>query len=340
LPKKTPDLLNVIQAAYGLNASDDAWIESVTTATVEAFGYAQGGGGALYDATAPDWVTLDRVYFKDVPAGFVNAVTNVPIENPQGQQSLVRLYRSGSFVTVRDTLAPLVSDISERFERYGMQELVGLFAVDPTFRGCVLVIHTPRREYSPRTRYLWRQVAAHVSAGLRLRRTLQAMASVPSNPADAAEAVVSPDGKLEHATGVAATNEGRDLLQQALGRLERAQRTRASDQAQAIELWTGLFAGRWSLVEHRDTDGRRRFLAFRNDPLLARARALTERERQIVTYAAMGHSNKLIAYSLGLSVSTVGENLQRARKKLGGPETLDVLQALLPALPDDLLPKE
>jgi DNA-binding CsgD family transcriptional regulator len=44
---------------------------------------------------------------------------------------------------------------------------------------------------------------------------------------------------------------------------------------------------------------------------------LTERERQVLAYADLGQSNKLIAYSLGLSTSTVSTLLSRARRKLG-----------------------
>jgi DNA-binding CsgD family transcriptional regulator len=57
---------------------------------------------------------------------------------------------------------------------------------------------------------------------------------------------------------------------------------------------------------------------------------LTDRERQVFTYAAMGQSNKLIAYSLGLAVSTVAAHLERARRKLGGGASLKALQALVP----------
>jgi DNA-binding NarL/FixJ family response regulator len=96
-------------------------------------------------------------------------------------------------------------------------------------------------------------------------------------------------------------------------------------------VWRGLVAGRWSLVEQVDTDGRRYLIAHRNDPTTPDLRALTSRERQVVGYADLGHSNKLIAYELGLSPSTVGVQLKRGRAKLrrlssnrpigaGGPE--------------------
>jgi len=44
---------------------------------------------------------------------------------------------------------------------------------------------------------------------------------------------------------------------------------------------------------------------------------LTLRERQIAGYAAMGHSNKLIAYELGVSESTVATHLSTAAQKMG-----------------------
>jgi DNA-binding CsgD family transcriptional regulator len=45
-------------------------------------------------------------------------------------------------------------------------------------------------------------------------------------------------------------------------------------------------------------------------------RALTMQERQVLGYAELGNSNKLIAYSLGLSTYTVAATLARARRKL------------------------
>jgi DNA-binding NarL/FixJ family response regulator len=46
-------------------------------------------------------------------------------------------------------------------------------------------------------------------------------------------------------------------------------------------------------------------------------RALTERERVIAHLAALGKTNKLIAYELGLSPSTVATHLATALRKLG-----------------------
>jgi DNA-binding NarL/FixJ family response regulator len=84
-------------------------------------------------------------------------------------------------------------------------------------------------------------------------------------------------------------------------------------------MWQAMVSGRWSLLDHFDSDGRRYVLAHRNDPQVPDARGLTLRQRQVIAYAALGHSNKVIAYELGLSASTVGCHLARARAKLALP---------------------
>jgi len=57
-------------------------------------------------------------------------------------------------------------------------------------------------------------------------------------------------------------------------------------------------------------------LARRNDPDAPTIESLSNRERQVVAFAAMGHTNKLIGYELGVSTSAVGMHLKRAAKKL------------------------
>jgi DNA-binding NarL/FixJ family response regulator len=96
-----------------------------------------------------------------------------------------------------------------------------------------------------------------------------------------------------------------------------AARSERDDAEHSVELWRGLVAGRWSLVEHFERDGRRYFLAHKNDPELAPDRRLSPREAQVLAYAELGYSNKLIAYSLGLSSSTVATVLGKARRKVG-----------------------
>ena len=74
---------------------------------------------------------------------------------------------------------------------------------------------------------------------------------------------------------------------------------------------------RWSLVDHFDTDGKRFLLAMKNTPRVDRRADLTPRERRVAALAAMGNSDKEIAYMLGLSMPSVTSAVFRARAKLG-----------------------
>ncbi|MBW1905912.1 MAG: helix-turn-helix transcriptional regulator [Deltaproteobacteria bacterium] len=75
--------------------------------------------------------------------------------------------------------------------------------------------------------------------------------------------------------------------------------------------------GRWSLLDWFDTDGRRFVIAKPNAPNIGDPRGLTEREAQVVTYAALGETGKIIGYRFGLSTSTVSSLLLSAMHKLG-----------------------
>lgn len=129
----------------------------------------------------------------------------------------------------------------------------------------------------------------------------QAWASPPGRPTDAP------------------LDQGRDEPPgHAVGVLRRAPGQAAQATAQdAIAIWQAVIAGRWSLVAHFDSDEHRCFVARRNEPALPAGSTLSERERQIVAYASLGHSNKLIAYELGLCSSTVAAQLTSAARKLG-----------------------
>jgi DNA-binding CsgD family transcriptional regulator len=57
-------------------------------------------------------------------------------------------------------------------------------------------------------------------------------------------------------------------------------------------------------------------LALPNAPRATDPRGLTERESQVVGYAVLGQTNKMIAYRLGLSKSRVSMLLRGAMRKL------------------------
>jgi DNA-binding CsgD family transcriptional regulator len=202
--------------------------------------------------------------------------------------------------------------------------------IDPGGRGCVIGAPLRRVQRARRgVRHTWDRLAAHICAGLRLRARLG-----DAGPLDGVEAIVTPEGAVEDAADAAKPRSMRERLRDAARRIERARgRLRRTDPGASLELWQGLVSGRWSLVDHYERGGRRYLIARRNDPDVADPRALSLRERQVAWYASLGHTNKLIAYELGLTASTVATHLSRAMAKLHVP-TRAALIALVRGLVD------
>jgi DNA-binding CsgD family transcriptional regulator len=184
--------------------------------------------------------------------------------------------------------------------------LVSLDASGDGFIACVGLDHLG--SLTQRERRLLARVGTHVGAGDRLRR------GKPGRLLDEAEAVLSPSGKVLHA--VERAKNRIDSLREGRERREEARKMQ-HDPEKALEIWRGLVAGRWSLVDHFDTDGKRFLLAVKNTPGVEGRADLTSRERRVTALAAMGHRDKEIAYILGLSVASVTAAIHRARGKLG-----------------------
>jgi len=163
----------------------------------------------------------------------------------------------------------------------------------------------------PGQRTIWRRVAAHLATAWRLRTRIGTARA-------AAEAMISPSGRVISAEGTAAESRNRDRLSHAAKNIDRARSSlRRRDPMAAMDLWKGLVSGRWSLIDRVDTRGARVLIAHQNDPQTPDPRSLSPRERAIVELVMTGASNKHIAYTLGLGAGTVGAHLQQALGKLG-----------------------
>jgi len=196
--------------------------------------------------------------------------------------------------------------------KIGFDDIWGICAMNPDGRGVAFAIPVSGDQAGSIETYRseWRRVGVHIAAGYRLRNRLKRMIE----PATA-EAVLAPDGRMQSASDEAKPTEAREALKRAVRAIERA-RLEKTKPEEAMSLWRGLVNGTWSLIEQVETDGKRYYLAARNDPEVQRERRLSIREAQVAGYAAQGHSNKFIAYELGLSISTVATHLQNALEKL------------------------
>jgi DNA-binding CsgD family transcriptional regulator len=219
----------------------------------------------------------------------------------------------------------------------GVRDFLGVLARDPS--GHVIFLAAPMPDLRRPTRResaTWSRIAAHICAGARLRRALPALSN--RDLAGDADAVLSPSGSIVHAEKSAQRPDDRDCLRRAAKAIDRARSKVRGNEEEALDLWQGLVAGRWSLIDQFDSDGRRFMVARRNDPQVTDPRALNLRERQVLAYVAMGHPAKLIAYSLGVSPSSVSTTRRTAMRKLGLQTTADIVRLFASAPPD--VPRE
>jgi len=103
---------------------------------------------------------------------------------------------------------------------------------------------------------------------------------------------------------------------------------RRASASEAVTLWQQLLDGEWVIMKlFDDSSGRRLVFARRAGEVSARAwHSLSPRERSVVAAVAGGRSNREIADTLGISISTVGGYLRSACTKLGGARRLDIVR--------------
>jgi DNA-binding CsgD family transcriptional regulator len=318
---KAGDLLDVIEAAYQVDASDAEWLQKLAQSAhplldggfgLCAFQYARGAEGL------PEIV---RSCMLGLPAGL--AELHATIFRTMDPDIKQRPFRMGPCVSGSQLMGggdalrrhPHMQKYAHTF---GMADSLWITAVEPSGAGCG--IHAGRAEIgapSPMVKRHWSRIAAHLSTAARLRKRLRAAGAVNDATAGDDGAVLDPGGRVHHAAGPAKEKDALDELRRAVLSLEKARGpARRAEPDQALTDWKVLVMARWSLIDQFERDGRRYVVAYENQPSGAGPDALTAREKQVVGHALLGHHNKLIAYELGISHSTVRVLLARAAKRL------------------------
>jgi DNA-binding CsgD family transcriptional regulator len=320
------DLLSVLEAAYEPAESDEKWLSGVVAAVAPLLDHGKGVVGAFYELLPSGHASYSGLV-PGSPAVMEFLGVAGRLESEPNTESLSRsIWRAPPYGTTSQKSGlgagwPKHPAIAKHHVAIGVRDTLGLIGEDPSGKGCLIVVPL-RRVYSPPNREadVWSRVAAHIASGLRLRRAADEAAF------DEPEAIVSPSGRIEHASGPAKSREALAAIARAARAMDRARgKLRRRDPDEAISIWRGLVVGRWSLVDSFDYGGRRHLIARRNDVTTPAWKALTARERQIVAYAALGHSNKLIAYELGLSLSTVAMHLSRAAARVGARSRVELI---------------
>ena len=305
-----PDMLETVEACYRVEQPTASWMRGV----VESLRWLDVGAGLFGFTYAVD--DAYRMHPGEVvEVGCSPEMRDAMYAATLADPALVR----GAFLGVDCGFATDLSGFENSRQQAVSRELDmdkwGINGRNWDRHNAVVVIFHHGRDVdrSERLVHVSKKLAVHLAAGARLQRRLR-LESQPSS----VEAVLSPSGKVEHAVGEAHEPDAlRALSMATLGREAARGRLRRIDGDAALARWKGRVAARWSLVDQFERDGKRYVLARENLSQLPPSPALTAREREVVSSAALGRTNKEIAYELGLAHSTVRVLLARAATKLG-----------------------
>lgn len=307
--------LEVVERAYRLDGPFEDWLAGLCSTAAPRFDHGFGVAAGVLEPGPAGGMRLSSTFATNgaMPSPVLHAMLaiNRELSPPEGDA-----YRRAAPLATAGKVYEEAFRIrlGERApyraaHELGVRDWLVAQSVDPDGSGVGIFSPLPGpQSIDPREVALWGCALAHARAGLRLRTALE--------PAD--DAVLSPDGRVLHAEGDATRGGVREALRRSARDIDRARSGAGRrDPEAALASWKALVAGRWSLVDRFDHDGRRYLVARRNEPRVGRAQLLSERERQVAAHAAVGHSNKEIAYALGLSPSTVSSHLMRAIRRLG-----------------------
>jgi DNA-binding CsgD family transcriptional regulator len=309
-------LVDFLEAAYCLETNDQAWLQAVTNAAAGVSRCPFVGAHSLtYDAS-------DLAAFRATTM-HVDGPSETPaiLQEALGQFTphfVARTYRSGTLFAPsgRTVSAPEMDGMFAKMAAMGVADLVAINGFDPTGMGVCLQLWVPHLVDFERTECaLFRRVAHHLSAAHRVRRRLRS-SGASADTADGAEAVLDRHGRVVHASGPAKNKTAQmDLVETSKAR--DATLSRRGDRAHALGRWRPLTDARWTLVDSFERDGARYIVARENQAEVQGLLALSDRERQVVAYVALGQSTKETAYALGISDTTVRVHLKHAATKLG-----------------------
>jgi len=328
--------IDLTEFVYDLDVPRKEWIPSLLEVGLPLFDHGYGVLGMTY-MRPPEGGMPTPTKFHQC-AGPSDLPERLLMGSTLADPDLLREINRSGVVTTLSAQAHRVPGGLEAFEPYiaPAKDLLAITAVDPNGIGLSLSILLPEVTHlTGKDRETWTMIGAHLVSGFRLRQCLEearnahtGSTSLPNN----AEAVLDPK-KFDIADAVGpATDPGTgEFIRKAARLIDKARgRLRREDPEEALEIWKALVDGRWSMVDWFDSDGRRFVLAHANPPDLKDPRGLSERERQVATYAALGETNKLISYRLGISQPKVSTTIKSAMHKLAvqtRPQLVEKLRA-------------
>lgn len=302
----------LLESMYRLDLDDPAWLDAMWRAAEPL-----ADGAAVLVASRNTWDPA-RGHFAIHVAASSNPGFGAQVQATAHRAEmpfLARVVSAGRCCTLRALFGDELDDmaISALLRETGFADLLSLSSVvrhdDGHLEGANLAIASPTPiVLDPRVLRTWDRFAAHLEASFRLRQSLPG----------ATEAVLSPEGRVLHATGPAAAPRSRAALARAAASIDRARvRDRRTDIPALLDAWRSVYERRWTLMETVETDGRRLMLARVNPPAEHPTAGTSQRERQVAELLTRGVSQKAIAFELQVAPSTVSFHVRNLLRKLG-----------------------
>jgi DNA-binding NarL/FixJ family response regulator len=319
------ELVSFLEAVYALELDDRSWLDKVLFALSALYGPEHHYVGFFYDASNVDDFKLWNVCMPTAPPELMESfgVFQGLVQNRAFVSTTFRSLHVGS---ARRTGMPYMAPVLAARERSGWGDIFNINGIDPSGIGCNLTIGSRLHEFAPAAADLavYKRLASHVAAAFRVRRRLgvSAVGGAPGRKPDSgvegAEAILDANGHFVHAVGPATSKTAQERIRSTSASIDaaRSKTARASGRS-ALEQWHPLTSARWTLVDSFEENGRRYVVARENQAHAEGFATLTDRERQIVLHAALGFTNKQIAYALGISDTTVRVLMARAASRMG-----------------------
>lgn len=306
--------IDIVEAAYDLTSPDDRWLRRILRSAHVDLDCGLGVASYVLSMDRPDLPLASPLVSKDMPPAVRALVARAHDVPPPGTVEFVRgnaVFLGGLKSSLGDAGA------GERLAEDGLGDAVCGWVQDGERRVLKLIATAPSSvTIHERSIGAWRRVLLHLGAALRLRRRLAAP-----------EAILAPGGRVEHAGPPLQSRSAREGLLEAIKRVERARTSRvrrAPDEA--LSLWTGLVAGRWSVVDHFESDGRRYLACHANVPAARDPRELTRIEQNALSYYLRRTPPNEIAFALGRSRATIEKALSSAARRLRFPSRAALLR--------------
>lgn len=314
-------MLGILEALYRIELPPERWVLDVAAALRPILDHDHMGViGAFYECPDPcSWAIQSQVAFKVSDAlhvGFAAGAAKLPpsyvAEKYFGRNhSLAADIRGWSQIREQALHALTVRD--GRLAAARAVDMLTLNATELDGLGCAFFSYRARRSpLSGQNLIDLTRLSQHLTAAHRLRRQWWAQPPSPAN----AYAVLDANGSVHHARGDAKAKPVRDALARGARGIGRARNRGRRNDSQNAEAWPSLI-GRWTLVNHVESDGRRYVLAIENVGERPRSELLSAREREVLRLSMRGHHGKAIAYEMGIAYSTVRVLKARAVAKLG-----------------------